>query len=57
MMMLEPFRYEIYRLNLELPKNHLVTWTSGNVSGRDPASGRVVIKPSEARLQHPKPPL
>jgi L-ribulose-5-phosphate 4-epimerase len=33
-------------MNLELPKNELVKWTGGNVSGRDPASGMVVIKPS-----------
>ena len=33
-------------MNKELPKNNLVTMTSGNVSGRDPESGYVVIKPS-----------
>jgi L-ribulose-5-phosphate 4-epimerase len=31
---------------MELPRNHLVAWTSGNISGRDPESGLVVIKPS-----------
>jgi L-ribulose-5-phosphate 4-epimerase len=31
---------------MELPKNNLVTWTSGNVSARDPQTGLVVIKPS-----------
>lgn len=46
---LETLRIEIHRLNLELPKNQLVTWSSGNVSGRDPASGLVVIKPSGIR--------
>jgi L-ribulose-5-phosphate 4-epimerase len=45
-MMLETIREELVRLHLELPKNHLVTWTSGNVSIRDQASGLVVIKPS-----------
>jgi L-ribulose-5-phosphate 4-epimerase len=31
---------------MELPKNGLVVMTSGNVSGRDPETGLVVIKPS-----------
>ncbi len=44
--MLEALREEIWRLHLELPKNHLVVWTGGNVSGRDPETGYVVIKPS-----------
>ncbi|HSB67424.1 MAG TPA: L-ribulose-5-phosphate 4-epimerase [Anaerolineales bacterium] len=45
-MYLEPLREEVCRLNIELPRNNLVAWTSGNVSGRDPTSGLVVIKPS-----------
>ncbi len=45
-MLLESLRGEICHLNLELPRNYLVAWTSGNVSGRDLASGLVVIKPS-----------
>jgi L-ribulose-5-phosphate 4-epimerase len=49
--MLESFREVIYHLNLELPKNNLVAWTSGNVSGRDTASGLVVIKPSGIRYE------
>ncbi len=44
--MLEHLRKEICLLHLELPKNGLVTWTSGNVSGRDPETGLVVIKSS-----------
>lgn len=44
--MLETLRSEVWRLHLELPKNNLVAWTSGNVSARDPQSGYVVIKPS-----------
>lgn len=44
--MLEKLKQEILELNLELPKNNLVAWTSGNVSGRDPGTGNVVIKPS-----------
>jgi len=31
---------------MALPANHLVAWTSGNVSGRDKETGLVVIKPS-----------
>ncbi len=45
-MLLPVLRQEVCRCNLELPKNDLVKMTSGNVSGRDPASGLVVIKPS-----------
>jgi L-ribulose-5-phosphate 4-epimerase len=44
--MLEHLRTEICKLNQDLPRYGLVTWTSGNVSGRDPESGLVVIKPS-----------
>jgi len=44
--MLEALREQLYQLHLELPKNNLVTWTSGNVSARDPETGYVVIKPS-----------
>jgi L-ribulose-5-phosphate 4-epimerase len=45
-MLLESLRLEICSLHAELPRYNLVSWTSGNVSGRDPASGWVVIKPS-----------
>jgi L-ribulose-5-phosphate 4-epimerase len=45
-MLIESLRQEIWRLHTELPRNQLVSWTSGNVSGRDPQSGYVVIKPS-----------
>ena len=44
--MLEKLREEVYRANMALPANGLVVWTGGNVSGRDPATGLVVIKPS-----------
>lgn len=44
--MLEKLKEELVALHLELPKNNLVVWTSGNVSSRDPESGLVVIKPS-----------
>ena len=49
--MLDSLRLEIYRLHLELLRNNLVVWTSGNISGRDPESGLVVIKPSGLRYQ------
>ncbi|MEQ8677658.1 MAG: L-ribulose-5-phosphate 4-epimerase [Aggregatilineales bacterium] len=45
-MMLEQLRKQVCDLHAELPKNNLVAWTSGNISGRDPATGLVVIKPS-----------
>ena len=45
-MMLEELRQEVWACNLELPKNDLVKMTSGNVSGRDPETDLVVIKPS-----------
>lgn len=44
--MLEALREEVYRLHLELPRNNLVAWTSGNISARDPETGFVAIKPS-----------
>ena len=45
-MQLEPLREIVCKCNQELPKNDLVKMTSGNVSGRDPETGLVVIKPS-----------
>jgi L-ribulose-5-phosphate 4-epimerase len=44
--MLDELRREVCRLNKLLPAEGLVRMTSGNVSGRDPESGRMVIKPS-----------
>jgi L-ribulose-5-phosphate 4-epimerase len=44
--MLDQLRSDICALNQDLPRYGLVTWTSGNVSGRDPEGGLVVIKPS-----------
>jgi L-ribulose-5-phosphate 4-epimerase len=54
-MMLESIREELWRLHLELPKNNLVTWTSGNISARDPQSGLVVIKPSGIKYEELRP--
>ncbi len=45
-MLLESLRAEICRLNQDLPRYNLVTWTSGNVSGLDREAGLMVIKPS-----------
>jgi len=53
--MLEALREELYRLHLELPKNNLVAWTSGNISARDPESGCVVIKPSGIKYEEMEP--
>lgn len=44
--MLEELKKLVYEQNMELPKRNLVTYTWGNVSGIDRASGLVVIKPS-----------
>jgi L-ribulose-5-phosphate 4-epimerase len=54
-MMLEKLREEVWRLHLELPKNNLVAWTSGNVSARDADSGLVVIKPSGLKYEDLRP--
>jgi L-ribulose-5-phosphate 4-epimerase len=45
-MYLESLRNEVWKYNLLLPKHGLVVMTSGNISGRDPETGLVVIKPS-----------
>jgi L-ribulose-5-phosphate 4-epimerase len=44
--MLENLKKMVLEANLELPKKGLVTYTWGNVSGIDRASGLIVIKPS-----------
>jgi L-ribulose-5-phosphate 4-epimerase len=44
-------RREVCAMNLELPRQGLVMWTSGNVSGRDAETGYVVIKPSGVRYE------
>lgn len=50
-MMLEHLREQLVTLHLELPKNHLVAWTSGNISARDPQTNLVVIKPSGVKFE------
>ncbi len=44
--MLEALKKEVYEANMLLPKYKLVTFTWGNVSAIDKASGLFVIKPS-----------
>ena len=53
--MLEPLREKLWQLHLELPKNNLVAWTSGNVSERDKTTSYVVIKPSGIRYEDLRP--
>lgn len=44
--MLEALKEEVLQANLALPKHDLVTFTWGNVSAIDRASGLIAIKPS-----------
>jgi len=44
--MLENLKKEVYKAHINLWKNRLVMWTSGNVSARDPKTNLIVIKPS-----------
>lgn len=53
--MLENLRQSVWEANIELPKNRLVTATSGNASARDKDSGLVVIKPSGYAFDKLKP--
>jgi L-ribulose-5-phosphate 4-epimerase len=49
-MLLQAIRVELVALNQALPENGLVTWTSGNVSIRDPETGYVAIKASGVKF-------
>ncbi len=53
--MLDLLKEELVQLHLELPKNNLVAWTGGNVSGRDFESDLVIIKPSGIRYEDLRP--
>ncbi len=53
--MLEQLKQAVYEANMELPRRGLVTYTWGNVSGIDRASGLVVIKPSGVEYEDLKP--
>ena len=45
-MTVEALKQQVCALHAYLPANGLVSWTSGNLSGRLPNSNRMVIKPS-----------
>ncbi len=53
--MLEQLKESVCRANLLLPKYNLVTFTWGNVSAIDRASGMVVIKPSGVEYDNMQP--
>ena len=53
--MLKKLKEQLAQLHLELPKNNLVMWTSGNVSARDAETGLVVIKASGIRYEDMQP--
>ena len=42
----EALRKAVSDLHAYLPANNLVSWTSGNISGREKGSSRMMIKPS-----------
>lgn len=46
MMNLEELRRVVCELHALLPANNLVSWTSGNISGRLPGGDTMIIKPS-----------
>lgn len=48
--MLETLKEEVCEQNHELPSNGLVVGSGGNVSGRDPGTGLIVIKPSGVKF-------
>lgn len=49
--MLEALKEEVCDQNHELPANGLVVGSGGNVSGRDPKTGLIVIKPSGVKFK------
>lgn len=49
--MLDELRKQICDLHAKLPENNLVAWTSGNISGRDPETNLIVIKPSGVKFE------
>lgn len=53
--MLEELKQKVYEANMQLPKYGLVTFTWGNVSAIDRASGLFVIKPSGVEYDMLKP--
>lgn len=53
--MLEELKAKVYEANMLLPKHNLITFTWGNVSGIDRASGLFAIKPSGVEYDELKP--
>jgi L-ribulose-5-phosphate 4-epimerase len=53
--MLDELKFRVCKANLDLVRNGLVIHTWGNVSGRDPGSGLIVIKPSGVSYETMKP--
>ena len=49
-MILKELRELVCWTNKQLPRHNLVTWTAGNVSGRDHDTGYAVVKPSGVSL-------
>jgi L-ribulose-5-phosphate 4-epimerase len=54
-MLLPELREIVCKCNQVLPEKDLVRMTSGNVSGRDPESGLIVIKPSGVAFEDLQP--
>jgi L-ribulose-5-phosphate 4-epimerase len=53
--MLEKLKEDVFKANIDLVRHGLVIHTWGNVSGRDPESGLIVIKPSGVSYESMKP--
>ena len=53
--MLEQLKRKVFQANMELPKQHLVLFTWGNVSGIDPERKHLVIKPSGVPYERLRP--
>jgi L-ribulose-5-phosphate 4-epimerase len=53
--MLENLRETLHDLHQDLFNYNLVVWTSGNISGRDPKTGYIAIKPSGVKYADLKP--
>ena len=53
--MLEKLKQQVYEANISLPRQGLVVFTWGNVSGIDREQGLVVIKPSGVEYENMTP--
>ena len=54
-MTLEELRIQVATLHAYLPANNLVSWTSGNISGREPGGDTMIIKPSGVMFEDLEP--